>query len=250
MALLRLHAAGVEHVVMLTGDNRGTAESILRETGVDEARAQLLPADKVTAIEELLTRYRHVGMVGDGINDAPALAQADVGIAIGAGTDVAIESAGVILIGDRLEDVANALTLGQAAYRTLTMNVAIAVLFNVIGIVLAAFGQITPLLAVAWMLLSIFAILISTLRVRALKLERHTVNDNAALAEVEFSVPNMVCEGCAEKISAALRAVPGVRDVRPKVPQRHVVVRYEPGRVLAPQLRAAVGAAGFTAVEA
>lgn len=235
--------------VMLTGDSQAVAQAIGKRLGIDDIRAELLPADKVTAIEALQKQGRSVAMVGDGINDAPALAQADVGIAIGAGTDVAIESAGVILIGDRLEDVMNALTLGKAAYRTLTVNVVIAVLFNVIGMVLAAFGLITPLLAVGWMILSIFAILLSTLRVRVLALERHDVNEASSLAEVEFAVPNMVCEGCAEKISSALRAVPGVREVKPKVSQKHVVVRYEPQRVKEPELISAVGQAGFTAVE-
>ena len=246
--IARLRARSV-NAVMLTGDSRAVAEAIGNRLGIDDVRAELLPADKVTAIEALQTQGRHVAMVGDGINDAPALAQADVGIAIGAGTDVAIESAGVILIGDRLEDVMNALTLGKAAYRTLTVNVVIAVLFNVIGMVLAAFGLITPLLAVGWMILSIFAILLSTLRVRVLPLERHDVSDASSLAEVEFAVPNMVCEGCAEKISAALRAVPGVREVKPKVPQKHVVVHYEPQRVKESELKSAVGQAGFTAVE-
>ncbi len=246
--IARLRARDV-NTVMLTGDSRAVAEAIGKRLGIDDVRAELLPADKVTAIETLQRQGRKVAMVGDGINDAPALAQADVGIAIGAGTDVAIESAGVILIGDRLADVMNALTLGKAAYRTLTINVVIAVLFNVIGMVLAAFGVITPLLAIGWMILSIFAILLSTLRVRVLPLERHDVTDASSLAEVEFAVPNMVCEGCAEKISAALRAVPGVREVRPQVPQKHVVVRYEPQRVKEPDLKSAVGQAGFTAVE-
>ena len=114
---------------------------------------------------------------------------------------------------------------------------------------LAAFGLITPLLAVGWMILSIFAILLSTLRVRVLSLERLDVSNASSLAEVEFAVPNMVCEGCAEKISAALRAVPGVREVKPKVPQKHVVVHYEPQRVKESELKSAVGQAGFTAVE-
>jgi heavy metal translocating P-type ATPase len=246
--IARLRARDVK-TVMLTGDSRAVAQAIGQRLGIDDVRSELLPTDKVTAIEALQKQGRHVAMVGDGINDAPALAQADVGIAIGAGTDVAIESAGVILIGDRLEDVTNALTLGKAAYRTLTINVVIAVLFNVIGMVLAAFGLITPLLAVGWMILSIFAILLSTLRVRVLPLERHDASDASSLAEVEFAVPNMVCEGCAEKISAALRAVPGVREVKPKVRQKHVIVHYEPSRVKELQLKDAVGQAGFTAVE-
>lgn len=246
--IAKLRARAI-NTVMLTGDSRAVAQAIGQRLGIDDVRAELLPVDKVAAIEALQKQGRNVAMVGDGINDAPALAQADVGIAIGAGTDVAIESAGVILIGDRLEDVTNALTLGKAAYRTLTVNVVIAVLFNVIGMVLAAFGLITPLLAVGWMILSIFAILLSTLRVRVLPLEQHDVSDASSLAEVEFAVPNMVCEGCAEKISAALRAVPGVREVRPKVPQKHVVVRYEPQRVKELELKSAVGQAGFTAVE-
>jgi P-type Cu+ transporter len=173
----------------------------------------------------------------------------DVGIAIGAGTDVAIESAGVILIGDRLEDVANALKLGTASYRTLTINVVIAVLFNVIGMGLAAMGLITPLLAVGWMILSIFAILLSTLCIRILPLEREAEPEVGALAEVEFLVPNMVCEGCAEKISSALRELPGVREVTPKVGQKHIYVRYEPQTVQEPRLKEAVDRSGFTAVE-
>lgn len=235
--------------VMLTGDSRGVAQAIGRKLGIDDIRAELLPPDKVSAIEALQKNGRKVAMVGDGINDAPALAQADVGIAIGAGTDVAIESAGVILIGDRLEDVVNALTLGKAAYRTLTVNVVIAVLFNIVGMMLAAAGLITPLLAVGWMILSVFAILLSTLRIRALPMERDDALESGPLAEVEFAVPKMVCEGCAEKISTALRAVPGVREIKSKVAQKHVVVRYAPATVGREQLRDALGEAGYHAIE-
>ena len=246
--MAKLRSRGIRSV-MLTGDSRAVADAVGGKLGIDDIRAELLPPDKVTAIESLQSEGRKVAMVGDGINDAPALAQADVGVAIGAGTDVAIESAGVVLIGDRLEDVLNALTLGKASYRTLTVNVVIAVLFNLIGMALAAVGLITPLLAVGWMILSIVAILISTLRVRAIRFEREDEVEVGPLAEVEFSVPNMVCEGCAEKIGTALRAVPGVREVKPKVPQKRVVVRYEPQRVREPQLKDAMSGSGFVVVE-
>jgi len=105
------------------------------------------------------------------------------------------------------------------------------VIFNIIGMALAALGLVTPTLAIAVMVLSIFAILINTLRVRGIDLHREEEPEIGPLAEVEFLVPSMVCEGCAEKISQALRPLPGVQEVRPKVPQQHVYVRYEPSRV-------------------
>lgn len=247
--IARLRDRGVK-TVMLTGDARPVAEAIAKKLGIDEVQAELLPADKVTAIETLQKAGRNVAMVGDGINDAPALAQADVGIAIGAGTDVAIESAGVILIGDRLDDVVSALTLGKASYRTLTGNVVVAVLFNIIGMTVAAFGYITPLLAIAFMVVSIFAILLNTLRIRWLKLEREAAPEQAPLAEREFLIPNMVCEGCAMKIQQSLQAVPGVREVKCKVARKRVLVTYEPSKVPAEGLKEAIEKAGFSALEA
>lgn len=236
--------------VMLTGDARPVAEAVARQLGVGEVRAELLPAEKVAAIQELQARGAKVAMVGDGINDAPALAQADVGIAIGAGTDVAIESAGVILIGDRLQDVANALDLGKASYRTLTGNVVVAVLFNVLGMGLAALGLVTPLLAIAFMIVSIFAILLNTLRIRWMKLE--TVQSQAesdSVAHAEYRVPEMVCEGCAGKITDAFRPMPGVQAVKPHVAQKKVSITYEPSVVSRDQLKATFGQLGFTGIE-
>ena len=242
---------------MLTGDSRAVAEAIGRRLGIDEVHAELLPDEKVAAIQSLQNQGRKVAMVGDGINDAPALAQANAGIAIAAGTDVAIESASVILVGDRIDDVLNALTLGKAAYRTLTGNVIVAVLFNVAGVIAAAAGaflllphDFIPVVAIAVMIASIFAILLNTLRIRAIAFEREDTVETGPLAEVEYRVPAMVCEGCAEKIDTALRQLPGVREVKPKLGQKHVLIRYEPGRLEQPKLKEALDKAGFAAVEA
>ena len=235
--------------VILTGDSRPVAEAIGNQLGVHQVQAELLPADKVSAIEVLQKNGQKVAMVGDGINDAPALAQSDVGIAIGAGTDVAIESAGVILIGDKLMDVVNALILGKASYRIMTGNVIVAVLFNIFGMTLAALGFITPMFAIIIMIISIFTILLNTLRIRSMKLETSHEEQVATVSEVEYKIPNMVCEGCAETITSALKDLPGIQEVKPKVFQKQVYVRFESGKLRQQEVKDAIGNAGFMAIE-
>lgn len=235
--------------VMLTGDAKQVAVPIAKKLGIDEVQAELLPGEKATAIEELQRKGYKVAMVGDGINDAPALAQSDVGIAIGAGTDVAIEAAGVILIGDRLIDVLNAVILGKASYKTMTNNVIIAVLFNFVGMLLATLGFITPMLAIVVMIVSIFSILINTLRIRTLKLESILPETMEVLTETRFKVSNMVCEGCAEKITNALTALPGVKDVNSKVMQKQVLVNYYPELIKQEELKKVLEKEGYNAIE-
>jgi P-type Cu2+ transporter len=136
-AVEALQQQGVE-VVMLTGDNRATAERIARELGIREVMAEVLPADKASKIDELQRAGKKVAMVGDGVNDAPALAQADVGIAIGAGTDVAIETADVVLMRSDPLDVPTAITIGRATLRKMRQNLGWAVGYNAIAIPIAA----------------------------------------------------------------------------------------------------------------
>jgi Cu2+-exporting ATPase len=137
-----LHARG-SHVVMITGDARPVAEAVGRELGVDEVFAEVLPEDKDSKVAELQARGLRVAMVGDGVNDAPALARADVGIAIGAGTDVAIESAGVVLASDDPRAVLGVITLSRASYRKMIQNLAWATGYNLISVPLAA-GVLAP----------------------------------------------------------------------------------------------------------
>jgi heavy metal translocating P-type ATPase len=125
-AIERLHAVGIEKVVMLTGDNERTAQAIAREAGIDEVYADLKPEDKVTRVRELASRYGHVAMVGDGVNDAPALAEATVGVAMGAaGTDVALETADVVLMADDLEKLVYALRLARRNQSVVKQNLAL-----------------------------------------------------------------------------------------------------------------------------
>jgi Cu2+-exporting ATPase len=136
-AVRALHGLGVK-VVMITGDARQVADAVGHDSGVDEVLAEVLPEDKDTEVEQLQARGLRVAMVGDGVNDAPALARADVGIAIGAGTDVAIESAGVVLASSDPRGVVGVIELSKATYRKMVQNLAWGAGYNVVAIPLAA----------------------------------------------------------------------------------------------------------------
>ena len=175
-AVRALKNAGVR-VVMLTGDNRATAEAVARKLGIGEIEAEVLPQDKGKVVERLRKEGRIVAMAGDGVNDAPALAAADVGIAMGTGTDVAIESAGVTLIGGDLRGVLIARKLSQATMRNIRQNLIFAFIYNAVGVPIAAgvlypaFGlTLSPVLAAAAMALSSVSVVANALRLRSFRL--------------------------------------------------------------------------------
>jgi cation-transporting ATPase V/Cu+-exporting ATPase len=167
-AVRALRAMGFE-AVMLTGDNRRTADAVAREVGIDRVLAEVFPADKVSEIRRLQVAGRRVAMVGEGINDAPALAQADVGIAIGTGTDVAIEASDITLVGGDPLGVPTAIRIAQRSYRAIVAGLFWAFFYNTALIPLAAAGMVNPMLAAGAMAASSVSVIGNALRLRRLR---------------------------------------------------------------------------------
>ena len=168
-ALTTLRSDGIE-VVLLTGDNQRTAKAIGRELEIERVIAEVLPADKAKIIRELQSKGGVVAMVGDGVNDAPALATADVGIAIGSGSDVAKETGGIILIKNDLREVGTAIRLSRATLRKIKQNLFWAFIYNAIGIPVAAFGFLNPIIAAAAMALSSLSVVVNSALLKRMKL--------------------------------------------------------------------------------
>ncbi len=269
-AIRELSGLGIE-VVMLTGDNAKTAQAIQRQVGVDRVVAEVFPQDKEKEIRRLQESGKKVAMVGDGINDAPALARADVGIAIGAGTDVAIESADIVLMKSDLLDVSTAIQLSKAVIRNIKQNLFWAFIYNIIGIPIAAgvfflsFGwKLNPMLGAFAMSFSSVFVVSNALRLRWFR-AKHDPFPESRQAEVNMEniyqnqkgvfqnmekvlfIEGMVCGNCVKHVQKALTELAGVQEAVVELESKTAKVRLDSG-VSDDTLKAAVEDAGYTLV--
>lgn len=262
VAVERLQRLGLE-VVMLTGDNAATAQAIAGKAGIRRVVSDVLPTEKAGQIQALRDQGHKVMMVGDGINDAPALVTADVGIAIGAGTDIAIDSADVVLLSGSLQDVAVAESLSRATLRNIRENLFWAFFYNVLGIPIAAgalypaFGlQLSPMLGAAAMSLSSVFVVSNALRLRFFK-PKGKVNVPPAPVQAEachitkqeettmttvIHVEGMMCNHCKAAVEKACKAVPGTQDAVVDLEAKQVTVT---GTAQPEALRQAITDAGY-----
>ncbi len=248
-AIERLKATGLDPV-MLTGDNARTARAVASQVGVEEYRAEVLPQDKADVVQNLQQQGHRAVMVGDGINDAPALMQADVGMAIGAGTDIAIESADVVLVGERLGAVVDAYHIGKSSYRKTVQNISLAFAFNGIGVPLAVTGLVHPIWAMIAMAASVTTVLANSFAGQLLPGGRRGGEDREQEGQrretrLTLEVPNMRCEHCVKSIRQAASKVDGVEAVSGDLEEHRVTVTYREGEAEPDGIREAIVERGF-----
>ncbi len=222
-AISAMQAMGRD-VVMLTGDNAATAKAVADSAGIRHVVSDVLPTDKASVVKGFQQEGRKVLMVGDGINDAPALVMADVGMAIGAGTDIAMESADVVLMNSSLAAVSGAVELSKATIRNIRQNLFWAFFYNSLGIPVAALGYLNPMIGAAAMSMSSVFVVTNALRLRMFKsktapvfcpIARDTgeiIIEEEKIMETVIKVEGMMCKHCKARVEQVCKAVPGTVD--------------------------------------
>ena len=230
--------------MMITGDNERTAQSIASQVGIEEVMAQVLPEKKAERIRGLQKEGLRIAMVGDGINDAPALMQSDVGIAIGAGTDIAIESSDIIIIGDKLSAVVDAFHISRNTYRKTVQNLSLAFLFNGIGIPAAATGLLHPVWAMVAMVLSVSTVLLNSFGGRLLPARPDSRREEGKVTILTLRVPTLHCQGCIGIIKDVLAHNPAIQRVDGDLENKLVSIIYHKGRMSEEEIKEAIIKAG------
>src|SRR5699024_6450426 len=220
-AVAALHDLGLESV-LLTGDSPAAAERVAESLGVSQVRAGVLPTQKVAALEDLQAEGHRVAMVGDGINDAPALAAADLGLGVVTGTDIALKSADIILVRDDLYAIADAIVLARATNRTIRTNLVWAFAYNIAAIPLAAIGLLNPLIAAAAMSLSSVFVVPSSLRLQIVRTLRPSARSARSPRCAGRPVPRP------DRPAAGASAYPQSRERRARAPRRTRHARRPP----------------------
>ena len=242
-------------VVMLTGDNEKTAQAIAANAGITHVIADVLPGDKANAIKQLQAEGRRVMMVGDGINDAPALVTADVGMAIGAGTDIAMESADVVLMQGSLAGVCSAVELSRATIRNIKQNLFWAFFYNSLGIPVAAAGLLSPMIGAAAMSMSSVFVVSNALRLRLFSpktqiqqpiITEECIIEEEIIMETVIKVEGMMCPHCKAMVEKVCKAVPGTTDAVVDLQAKNVTVQ---GDADVAALKKAIVDAGYEVVE-